>query len=162
MTDASSLAEAVSGAYGVFAMATPVREGSGERSRAGQDLGDAAAAAGVQHYVYSSVASADSKSGIPHFETKGAIEEHLQGLGLPLTIVRPVYFMETLVTMGAQRTDQGLIVPVPMQQTTKLQIIAVEDIAASWRPSSRGRTSSSARPSTSPATSSPTPRRPRR
>ncbi len=130
MTDASSLAGAVAGVYGVFAMATPYEQGLEAEVAQGKTLGDAAAAAGVRHYVYSSVASADRKTGIPHFETKAAIEEHLRGLGLPLTIVRPVYFMENLVTMGAQRTDQGVIVPVPMQQTTRLQMISVEDVAA--------------------------------
>jgi uncharacterized protein YbjT (DUF2867 family) len=130
MTDASSLSGALSGVYGVFAMATPFEKGMQNEVAQGTTLGDAAAAAGVRHYVYSSVAGADRRTGIPHFETKAAVEAHLKDIGLPLTIVRPVYFMENLVTLGAQRTDQGLIVPVPMQQTTKLQMISVEDVAA--------------------------------
>ena len=130
LTDGRSLAAPLAGVYGVFAMATPFEKGTENEVAQGNTLGDAAAAAGVAHYVYSSVGSADRKTGIPHFESKALVEEHLKGLGLPLTIIRPVYFMENLVTWAAQRTDEGLIVPVPLSDTTRLQMIAVDDVAA--------------------------------
>ena len=81
----------------------------------GNTLGNVAAAADVKHYVYSSVGSANKKTGIPHFDSKAVVEEHLKHLDLPLTIIRPVYFMENLVNWGA-RTDEGLIVPVPLER----------------------------------------------
>ena len=82
-------AGSVAGVYGVFAMATPFEKGMDNEVVQGNTLGDVAAAAGVGHYVYSSVGSADKKTGIPHFESKAEIEDHLKGLRLPLTIVRP-------------------------------------------------------------------------
>jgi uncharacterized protein YbjT (DUF2867 family) len=130
LTDASSLAAPLSGVYGVFAMATPFERGLEAEVAQGKTLGDAALAAGVSQYVYSSVASADRKTGIPHFESKAAVEAHLKTLGLPLTIVRPAYFMENLVTLALQRTPDGMIVPVPLGETTRLQMISVQDIAA--------------------------------
>ena len=84
----------------------------------------------MSHYVYSSVGSADRKTGIPHFESKAAIERHLEELGLPLTIVRPVYFMENFLTFATMRTDEGLIVPVPLRADTRLKMVAVDDVAA--------------------------------
>ena len=66
----------------------------------------------------------------PTSSPRRAIEEHLKGLDLPLTIVRPVYFMENFVTWATQRTDEGLVVAVPLRGTTPLQMIAVDDIAA--------------------------------
>jgi NmrA-like family len=60
--------------------------------RQGETLGDAAMAAGVQHYVYSSVALTDCQSGVPHFETMWQVEEHLRAPDPPLTIAPPVYF----------------------------------------------------------------------
>ena len=55
-------------------------------------LADAAKAAGIQHLVYTSVGGAERKSGLPHFESKWQIEEHIRSLGLPATILRPVLF----------------------------------------------------------------------
>ena len=130
LTDAGSLTGPAAGVYGVFAMATPFERGEDNEVAQGTTLGDVAAAAGVRHHVYSSVGSADKKTGIPHFESKARVEEHLAGLGLPLTIVRPTSFMENLVRYGTQHTDEGLIVPAPLQSTTRVQMIAVDDIAA--------------------------------
>ncbi len=39
--------------------------------------------AGVQHYVYASVASADRKTGVPHFDNKSRVEDTIRGLGFP-------------------------------------------------------------------------------
>ena len=130
LTDEGSLAAPTAGVYGVYAMATPFEKGIENEIAQGNTLGDVAAVAGVRHYIYSSVGSANKKTGIPHFESKARVEEHLKGLDLPLTIVRPVYFMENLVRYGTQRSEEGLTVPVPLQSTTRLQMIAVDDIAA--------------------------------
>ncbi len=130
MTDRSTLDGALDDVYGVFAMATPFEKGEENEIAQGKTLADAARAAGVQHYVYSSVGSADRKTGIPHFESKMLIEDHLRDLDLPRTIVRPVYFMENLVAWAAQRTPQGLALMAPLSPGTPLQMIAVDDIAA--------------------------------
>ena len=130
LADEASLQAPLKDVYGVFAMATPFEKGMENEIAQGTTLGDAAAAAGVQHYVYSSVGSANKKTGIPHFESKAAIEKHLKGLDLPLTIVRPVYFMENFATWGTQETDSGLAIMTPLPGTTPLQMIAVDDIAA--------------------------------
>jgi uncharacterized protein YbjT (DUF2867 family) len=129
LADEPSLRAPLEGVYGVFAMATPFEKGIENEIAQGKTLGDVAAAAGVRHYLYSSVGSAHKKTGIPHFESKAAIEDHLRGLDLPLTVVRPVYFMENLVTW-AQDSDKGLAVTTPLATTTRLQMIAVDDIAA--------------------------------
>ena len=47
-------------------------------------LADAAKAAGVQHFVYTSVVSADRNTGLPHFESKWQIEQHIAHSGLSL------------------------------------------------------------------------------
>jgi uncharacterized protein YbjT (DUF2867 family) len=130
LADEPSLRAPLEGVYGVFAMATPFEKGMENEIAQGKTLGDVAAAAGVSHYLYSSVGSAHKKTGIPHFETKAAIEDHLKGLDLPLTIVRPAYFMENLVTWATQDSDEGLALMTPLASTTRLQMVAVDDIAA--------------------------------
>jgi uncharacterized protein YbjT (DUF2867 family) len=61
-----------------------------EEVRQGVMLADAAKQAGVSHYVYTSVGSAHRHTGIPHFESKWKVEQHIETVGLPATILRPV------------------------------------------------------------------------
>jgi uncharacterized protein YbjT (DUF2867 family) len=46
----------------------------------------------TEHLVYSSVANADKNTGIPHFESKYKIEQHIKNLGIPHTIIGPTFF----------------------------------------------------------------------
>ncbi|MCZ2804945.1 NmrA family NAD(P)-binding protein [Modestobacter sp. VKM Ac-2983] len=43
----------------------------------GRALADAAAEAAVGHLVYSSVGGAERETGVPHFESKRRVEEHI-------------------------------------------------------------------------------------
>ncbi|MGH9584660.1 MAG: NmrA family NAD(P)-binding protein, partial [Bryobacteraceae bacterium] len=80
----------------------------------------------ISHLVYSSVGAADRHTGIPHFDSKAAIEEHLRGSGIPFTIIRPVFFMENW--LGMKETIDGGAIALPLKQETHLQMIAVDDI----------------------------------
>jgi uncharacterized protein YbjT (DUF2867 family) len=82
----------------------------------------------VGHVVYSSVAAADRKTGIPHFETKHQIEEHLRGSGQHHTILRPVFFMENWLSMR-DKIESGVLAQ-PLKPDTRLQMVAVDDIGA--------------------------------
>jgi uncharacterized protein YbjT (DUF2867 family) len=131
MTDRGSLERALEGVTRVFAMATPFNPGGvDEEVVQGTTLGEAAKAAGVSHYVYSSVGEAERNTGIPHFDSKWRIEEHLRGLDLPLTIFRPVWFFENFTTFAMQPKGDGFSIPMPLSPDTTLQGIAVRDIAA--------------------------------
>jgi len=88
----------------------------------------AAKTAGVRHLVYSSVASADQSTGIPHFDSKFEIEQQIKASAVPSTIVAPVYFMENLFapwTVPGLREGK-LAMALPADRV--LQQIAVEDI----------------------------------
>lgn len=130
MTERRTLEEPLAGVHAVFAMATPFEKGEASEVAQGTTLGDAARDAGVEHYLYSSVGGADRKTGIPHFESKAAVEDHLRRLELPLTIIRPTYFMENFATYSVQRSEQGLAITAPLSPDTLVQMIAVEDVAA--------------------------------
>ena len=68
---------------------------------------------------------------MPHFETKWAIENHLRSLGLPLTIIRPVYFFENFVGGWAmQKTDEGYALAMPLSPERPLQGVAADDVGA--------------------------------
>ena len=94
--DAVSLAVAMDGAYGVFAVTDFWEHGYDREIQHGRQLVDAATAADVEHFVFTSVASADASTGIPHFESKGEIEVYLRDSGIGFSIVRPVEFMDNV------------------------------------------------------------------
>lgn len=74
LTNQADVQSALRGVQGVFAMSTPFEAGMDAEVRQGTMLADAAKQAGVAHYVYTSVGSADRETGIPHFETKWKVE----------------------------------------------------------------------------------------
>ena len=84
LSDRASLDAAMRGAHGAFSIQT-IGKKEGDEQRQGIAVAEAAAAAKVEHLVYSSVGGAERKSGIPHFESKFEIEEHIRKLGIPHT-----------------------------------------------------------------------------
>jgi uncharacterized protein YbjT (DUF2867 family) len=126
--DRATLERAARGVDAVFAMATPYEAGTDVEIRQGITLADAVKAAGVKHLVYSSVGSADRKTGIPHFDSKYKIEEHIKGLGVPYSIIGPVFFMDNLISpWWLPGLQQGKFV-IALPRSRKLQQIAVTDI----------------------------------
>ncbi len=129
MLDLDALTRAAEGAYGVFSVqpASTAPDYAVPEVRMGVNVADAAVAAGVRHLVYTSVGGADRDTGISHWNTKWQIEEHIRGLDLPTTVLRPVMFMENHATprMGVFG-EVALIRMVPA--TAKVQLIAVRDI----------------------------------
>lgn len=127
LEDPASLAHAMDGVYGVFSVQASRQEGGPETEiRQGIHVAEEARRARVNHLIYNSVASADQKTGIPHFETKFKIEEHIRNTGVPFTIFRPAFFMENWLGMR-KGIDQGKLA-LPLKPETRLQMIAVDDI----------------------------------
>ncbi|MGZ8366785.1 MAG: NmrA/HSCARG family protein [Nitrospira sp.] len=128
LTNQAILQMALRGVHGVFAMSTPFEAGMEAEVRQGIMLADAAKQAGIAHYVYTSVGSAHRNTKIPHFESKWKVEEHIRKIGLPATILRPVWFMENFTTF-AKPSAEGLLM-LPMKPARKLAMVALKDIGA--------------------------------
>jgi uncharacterized protein YbjT (DUF2867 family) len=128
LTNSSDLQAALRGVHGVFAMSTPFEAGLDQEVRQGIMMADAAKQAGIVHYVYTSVGSAHRNTGIPHFETKWKVEQHIRQIGLPATILRPVWFMENFTTV-AKPSAEGVLM-LPMKPARKLAMVALKDIGA--------------------------------
>jgi uncharacterized protein YbjT (DUF2867 family) len=126
MDDPASLTRALDGVDGVYAVQTPYESGVEAETRQGINLIDAAKRSRITHFVYSSVGAADRRTGIPHFDSKFRIEEHLRGTGLRYTILRPVFFMENWLNM--RNAIEGGALTLPLEPATRLQMIAVDDI----------------------------------
>src|ERR1700741_140705 len=128
--DKASVLKAASGVDTVFLMGNVNEAGTEEETRQGIIAAEAAKAAGVGHLIYSSVADANKKTGIPHFESKHLVERHVAGLGIPYTISAPVAFMENILapwSIGA--LSQGTYAfAVPPKRPR--QLVALADIGA--------------------------------
>jgi uncharacterized protein YbjT (DUF2867 family) len=129
MDSRSELEAAFEGAYGVFSVQNfwlPNVGFEGE-IRQGKNVADAAKAAGIQHLVYSSVGAAQRGMGQKHFESKWIIEQYIQSLNLPYTILRPAAFMENYNWSRAYILN-GTFSGNGLRPDKKHQIIAVQDI----------------------------------
>jgi len=129
LDDAASMKRALDGAWGAFSVQNFLETGYDKEIRQGKALADAAKAAGVQHLVYTSVVSADRKTGLPHFESKWQIEQHIHQGGLSYTILRPAFFMQNWHGFLREPILNGTL-PLPLHPQTRLQQISVEDIGA--------------------------------
>jgi uncharacterized protein YbjT (DUF2867 family) len=127
--DRVSLDAAMRGVYGVFSVQNnwlPEVGLEGE-VRQGKLIADAAKAARVRHFVYTSVGGAERGTGIPHFESKWQIEQYIGSLGLPATVLRPVAFMENYNWSRAAILN-GTFASIGLRPDKAHQVIAVDDI----------------------------------
>jgi uncharacterized protein YbjT (DUF2867 family) len=128
MENRSAMERALEGAYGVFSVQNFWETGYDREVQQGKTVADAAKAAGVEHFVYSSVGSAHRQTGIPHFESKWEIEEHVREIGLPYTILRPVFFMQNWEMMRGMVL--GGTLAQPLDPDRPFQQVAVENVGA--------------------------------
>jgi uncharacterized protein YbjT (DUF2867 family) len=126
LDDGGSLEAALDGVWGVYAVQNTWEAGVEKEEEQGKRIATVAKQAGVQHYVYASVGSADRQTGIPHFDNKARVEATVRGLGFPShAILRPVFFMENLVSPWFLHGDKLV---TAMNPGTVLQMVAVRDI----------------------------------
>jgi uncharacterized protein YbjT (DUF2867 family) len=129
LDEASSLQRAVKGAWGVFAVQNTWEAGVDGEEEQGKRIAEISREQGVQHFVYTSVGSAHRETGIPHFDNKWRVEETVRSVGFPShTILRPVFFMENLVSPWFKPyIDEGNLA-IGIKPDTSLQMVAVADI----------------------------------
>ena len=127
LEDTAALTKALEGATSLFAMTTPFGGGTQAETRQGVSAANAAKAAGV-HLVFTSVGSANRRTGVPHFDSKGEVEEHIAKIGVRATILAPVYFMENL-HFGKAQLAKG-VYATPLPPARRLAQVAVADIGA--------------------------------
>jgi uncharacterized protein YbjT (DUF2867 family) len=96
MEDVASLRSAFAGAAGVYSVQNPYLGGPEREVLQGKNVANVAQELGVPHLVYASAGTGQPDTGVPSWETKRQVEAHLQALGLPHTVLRPMAFMELM------------------------------------------------------------------
>ena len=95
-SDPASLEGAFDGVHGVFSVQNHHISGYAAEVRQGKEVAEAAKRGGVAHVVYSAAGIGVEGTGVGSWETKVAVAAHLRALGLPVTILRPMAFMELM------------------------------------------------------------------
>ncbi len=126
-----SVDDALKNSYGVFSVQNYWLKDVGYEGeiKQGTLLAEAAQAAGVKHFLYSSVGAAHRGMGQKHFASKWLIEQHIQKLGLPYTIIRPVAFMDNY-NWSRPQISNGAFQSFALRPDKTMQLIAVGDIGA--------------------------------
>jgi uncharacterized protein YbjT (DUF2867 family) len=113
-TDRAAMDRAVADVDAVFG----VTAGTGDKERAqGQTLATAAAAAGVDQFVFSSGGNADRRPGIDHVDAKHDVERRLADLAaatpMRTTVLRPHSFYQNFERQRAEIENGRLAFPIP-------------------------------------------------
>ncbi len=126
--DPESFRDALRGVQGVFIVSTFAEKGIEAESEQGIAVVRECRKAGIPHVVYTSVCSAEKKTGIPHFESKAKVERVIDEVGQPATILRPVWFMENFEAPWLRPSIEQGVLRTPILADRKLQMIALSDI----------------------------------
>lgn len=120
----ASIAAALAGAERAY-LVTPSSERAGEQQRRFADL---AAQAGVRHLVVLSQLGADEHSPVRFLRYHGAVEQHIRGLGIGYTFLRPNLFFQGLLAFARPISAEGQFY-APIGDAT-VSAVDVRDIAA--------------------------------
>ncbi|HJR86127.1 MAG TPA: NmrA family NAD(P)-binding protein, partial [Acidimicrobiia bacterium] len=89
MDDPSSLRRAFEGAQAIFSVQNGLISGFEREVAQGRNVADVAKEVGARHLVYASAGTGERGTGIPSWEAKLEVEDHMKRLDLPFTSLRP-------------------------------------------------------------------------
>ena len=150
LRDRASLDAACRGVTTVVTTANSARRGGGDTVETvdlngTRTLIDAAAAAGVQHFIYTSVLGVTPDSPVPFLAAKARNEAHLRASGMTWTILAPNAFMESWPAMVVGMPAMaGLPVTIVGEGRRKHTFVSERDVAsfavtAATHPAARNR-----------------------
>lgn len=104
------------------------QDGVEKEVKQGFDLINSAKAGGIKYFIYSSVIGCDLNTGIPHWESKFKIENHLKASGIDFVILRPPSFYENLLFPQVKsRILKGKLV-LPTRKDKVQQFMSAADV----------------------------------
>jgi uncharacterized protein YbjT (DUF2867 family) len=129
--DAASLGPAFRGANGVFNVQNPMTSSLDDEVRQGSNVAAAAAAAGVGHVVYGAAGVGDHETGVGSWDSKLVVAQRFRELGLPLTVLRPMAFMELMTDKGYYpQLSTWYLMPRLMGPARPVGWLGVDDLGA--------------------------------
>lgn len=131
MDDPAALDAALARVHGIYSVQNGVVSGIDAEVRQGRNVADAAQRADVRHVVFGSAGTGDSGTGVESWDSKLAVEAHMRELGLPLTVLRPMAFMELMTDKAFYPpVSTWYVMPKLLGGDTPVPWTAVDDLAA--------------------------------
>ena len=131
LDDMVSLKTAFEKAYGVYSMQPPIPGKVDAEIRQGRNAAEAAKKTGIKHLVYGSAGPGHTKTGIEQWDTKIEVTKSMKDLGLLLTLLRPMAFMELMSDPTYYpNSSTWYIWPKLMSTDRKIPWISVQDLGA--------------------------------
>jgi uncharacterized protein YbjT (DUF2867 family) len=131
LEDPASLESAFANAYGLYNMQAPVSGKIEVEIRQGKNAAEAAKKTGLRHLVYGSAGPGHTKTGIEQWDAKIEVAQAMKALGLPLTILRPMAFMELMTDPTYYpQSSTWYIWPKLMGTDVKIPWLSVQDLGA--------------------------------
>lgn len=129
-SDVVQLEDAVAGASGVYSVQNHHISGYDGEVEQGRNVATAVARAGVGHLVYASAGPGSEATGVRSWDAKRRVIDHAHGLGIPLTVLRPVAFMELMTEQKFYpAASVWHLMPKLMGPARPVGWIGVEDLA---------------------------------
>jgi uncharacterized protein YbjT (DUF2867 family) len=96
-----------------------------------RDLIDAARAAGVRQFIFTSALGSTPDSPVAFMRAKGLAEEHLRAAGMPFTILAPNFFMEVWIgAIVGRALAEERPVTIVGEGRRKHSMVSMADVAA--------------------------------
>jgi uncharacterized protein YbjT (DUF2867 family) len=136
LKDRASLDAAVQGVDVVITTANAVAATGPDTIESVDVLGnraliEAARAAGVVQFIFTSALGSTPDSPVPFMRAKGLTEEHLRASGMPFTILAPNFFMEVWIgAIVALAVAEGRPVTLVGEGRRKHSMVSIADVAA--------------------------------
>ena len=129
LDDTNSYRDQLRDVHGIFCVLT-YENGIDREIKQGIALANLSKEYGINHFLYSSVIGNDLNTGIPHWESKFIIENHIKQISLPYTIIRPCSLLENfLIPQVKNRILKGKF-PSPVNKQVVQQFMASKDVGA--------------------------------
>ncbi|WP_396610984.1 NmrA/HSCARG family protein [Haloferax sp. S1W] len=111
----------------VFAVSNFWTQGYDAQVRQGKNIATVASEADIDHFVFSGVGGHDQDTGVPHFESANEIDQYIDSLDLPSTIVKPVFFLENFEAFAEDIVEDGTLA-LPLREGVDLQMVSNDDL----------------------------------
>ena len=128
--DQASLERSFAGVHGVYNVQNHHISGYDGEVAQGKNVAEAVARVDNAHLVYASAGTGVEGTGIGSWETKVTVTEHMRRLGIPLTVLRPMAFMELMTERKFYpAASVWHVMPKLMGPSRPVGWLSVEDLA---------------------------------
>jgi uncharacterized protein YbjT (DUF2867 family) len=127
LNNPESFADQLGDVSGIFSVQT-FANGTDKEIKQGIGLANLGKSLGVEFFLYSSVLGADLHSGVPIWESKFTIENHIRQSGLPFCILRPASFFENFQIPAVKKRILNGKLGSPIGRNILQPFLSVQDI----------------------------------